>query len=66
MEDKYLLKKKKKKEERNKWRTKWLNEVQSSCLVMSDPSRSLELQQAKLPSPSPIPRACLNAYPLSQ
>ena len=33
---------------------------------MSDPSRSLELQQAKLPSPSPIPRSCLNAYPLSQ
>ena len=37
-----------------------------SCLVVSDSSRSHGLQYARLPCPSPSPRACSNACTLSQ
>ena len=40
--------------------------VQFSCSVMSASLRPHELQQARLPCPSPTPRACSNSCPLSQ
>ena len=40
--------------------------VQFSCSVMSDPSRPHGLQHARLPCPSPTPKACSNPCPLSQ
>ena len=40
--------------------------IQSSCLVMSDSLQSHGLQPARLPCPSPTPRACSNSCPWSQ
>ena len=40
--------------------------VQFSCSVMSDSLRPQGLQHARLPCPSPTPRACSNSCPLSQ
>ena len=40
--------------------------VQFSCSVMSDFLRTHELQHARLPCPSPTPRACSNSCPSSQ
>ena len=40
--------------------------VQFSCSVMSDYLRPHGLQHARLPCPSPTPRACLNSCPSSQ
>ena len=40
--------------------------VQFSCSVVSNSLRPRRLQQARLPYPSPTPRACSNSYPLSQ
>ena len=37
--------------------------VTQSCLTLCDP---MELQQTRLPCPSPTPGACSNSYPLSQ
>ena len=37
-----------------------------SCSVMSDPLQPHGLQHARLPCPSPSPRACSNSCPLSQ
>ena len=37
-----------------------------SCSVMSDSLRPHGLQHARLPCPSPTPRACSNSCPLSQ
>ena len=37
-----------------------------SCWVMSDSLRPQGLQHARLPCPSPSPKACSNSYPLSQ
>ena len=39
--------------------------VQFSCLVVSDSLQSHGLQHARLPCPSPSPRACSNSCPLS-
>ena len=43
-----------------------LGSVQFSLSVMSDSLRPHELQHARLPCPSPIPRACSNSCPLSR
>ena len=40
--------------------------IQSSCLVMSDSLQSHGLQPARLPCPSPTPRACSDSCPLSR
>ena len=40
--------------------------VQFSRSIMSDSLRPHRLQQARLPCPSPSPRACSNSCPLSQ
>ena len=40
--------------------------VQFSCSVMSDSLWTHGLQHARLPCPSPTPRACSNSCPLSQ
>ena len=40
--------------------------VQFSCSVMSDSLRLHGLQYARLPCPSPTPRACSNSYSSSQ
>jgi len=40
--------------------------VQFSCSVVSDSLRPHGLQHARLPHPSPTPRACSNSCPLSQ
>ena len=40
--------------------------VQFSCLVMSNSLWPQELQHARLPCPSPTPRACSNACPSGQ
>ena len=40
--------------------------VQFSCSVVSDSLRPHGLQHARLPCPSPTPRACLNSCPSSQ
>ena len=40
--------------------------VQFSCSVVSDSLRPHGLQRARLPCPSPTPRACSNSCPLSQ
>ena len=40
--------------------------VQFSCSVVSDSLRPHGLHQARLPCPSPTPRACSNSCPLSQ
>ena len=40
--------------------------VQFSCSVMSNSLQPHGLQHARLPSPSPSPRACSNSCPLSQ
>ena len=40
--------------------------VRFSCSVMSDSLRPHELQQSRLPCPSPALGACSNSYPLSQ
>ena len=40
--------------------------VQFSCSVVSDSLRPHGLQHARLPCPSPTPRAYSNSYPLSQ
>ena len=40
--------------------------VQFSCLVVSDSLRPHGLQHARLPCPSPTPRACLNSCPSCQ
>ena len=40
--------------------------VQFSCSVVSDSLRPHELQHARLPCPSPSPRACSNSYPSSR
>ena len=40
--------------------------VQFSCSVVSDPVQSHGLQHARLPCPSPTPRACSNSCPSSQ
>ena len=40
--------------------------VQFSCSVMSDFLQSHELQQNRLPCPSPTPRACSNSCPSSR
>ena len=45
-------------------KNRWL--VQFSCLVMCDSLRPHGLQHARLPCPSPTPRACSNSCPLSQ
>ena len=42
------------------------NALQFSRSVVSDSLRPHGLQQARLPSPSPAPRACSNSCPLSQ
>ena len=42
------------------------NSVQFSCSVMSDSLWPHGLQHARLPCPSPTPRACSNSCPLSQ
>ena len=39
---------------------------QFSCSVMSDSLRPHGLQHARIPCPSPIPRACSNTCPLSR
>ena len=45
----------------------WINySVQFSCSVMSDSLWPHGLQHARLPCPSPFPRACPNSRPLSQ
>ena len=38
----------------------WISSVQFSCLVMSDSLRPYGLQHARLPCPSPTPKACSN------
>ena len=43
----------------------WFSSVQFSSSVMSDSLRRHGLQHARLPCPSPTPRACSNSYPLS-
>ena len=43
---------------------KWFS-VQFSCSVVSDSLRPHGLQHARLPCPSPTPRACSNSCPLS-
>ena len=40
--------------------------VQFSCSVVSDSLRPHGLQQARIPCPSPTPRACSNSYSWSQ
>ena len=40
--------------------------VQFSCSIVSDSLRPHGLQHARLPCPSPSPRACSNSCPLSQ
>ena len=40
--------------------------VQFSCLVVSNSLRPHGLQHARLPCPSPIPRAYSNSYPLTR
>ena len=40
--------------------------VQFSCSVMSDSLQPHGLQHARLPCPSPTPRACSNSHPLSR
>ena len=37
-----------------------------SCLVVSDSLQPHGLQHARIPCPSPTPRACSNSYPLSR
>ena len=44
---------------------KYVISAHFSCSVMSDFLRPHGLQQARLPSPSPTPRACSNSCPLS-
>ena len=45
----------------------WINySVQFSCSVMSDSLWPHGLQHARLPCPSPTPRACSNSCPLSR
>ena len=44
----------------------WLSSVQYSCSVVSDSLRPHELQHARPPCPSPIPRAYPNSCPLSR
>ena len=46
------------------WGRLWL--LLLSCSVMSDSLGPHELQHARLPCPSPSPRACSNSCPLSQ
>ena len=43
-----------------------MHTVQSSRSIMSDSLQSYRLQHARLPCPSPTPRACSNSCPLSQ
>ena len=43
----------------------WIISVQFSCAVMSDSLWSHGLQHARLPCPSPTPRACSNSCPSS-
>ena len=44
----------------------FFSSVQFSRSIMSDSLHLYELQHARLPSPSPTPRACSNAHPTSQ
>ena len=44
----------------------FISSVQFSCSVMSDSFRPHGLQHARLPYPSPTPRACSNSCPSSQ
>ena len=44
----------------------WRTSVQFSYWVMSDSLRPHGLQHARLPCPSPAPRACSNSYPPSR
>ena len=48
------------------WEAQKTHSVQFNCSVMSDPLKPHGLQHARLPCPSPTPRACLNSYPSSQ
>ena len=45
---------------------KWIWIIHFSCSVMSDSLRPHRLQYARLPYPSPTPRAYLNSCPLSR
>ena len=44
----------------------WELQLSSGRLVVSDSLRPHRLQHARLPCPSPTPRACSNSFPLSQ
>ena len=47
-------------------RPRGCSSVQFSCSLVSDSLRPHGLQHARLPCPSPTPRACLNSCPLSR
>ena len=48
------------------FRSSFTKMVQFSCSVVSDSLRSHVLQHARLPCPSPMPKACSNSCTLSQ
>ena len=46
--------------------TLWFSSLHFSCSVMFDSLQPHGLQHARLPCPSPTPRACSNSYSLRQ